>query len=100
VLLEALRFVAEPGRFVISPFGHPNITLSHLSVLPGWAESLAGSAALSPGDQEIIEPRCQSFWPEVCLYGGASSTVSLDIVEPHLQMLHSQRCADGHCHVK
>jgi hypothetical protein len=58
------------------PFGPPDITLSHLSIHPGWAESLAGSAALSPGNQEIIEPRCQSFWPEICLYGGASSSLT------------------------
>jgi hypothetical protein len=59
---------------------HLTITLSHLSILPGWAESLAGSAALSPGDHETAL-RCQSSGGRCFM--GEHLLRSDDIAEPH-----------------
>jgi hypothetical protein len=76
---------------------HPTITLSHLSILPGWAESLAGTAALSPGDLEEYSRDVKASG-ERCFYGGASSTVPRTSRNPISKCLSHLSRANGQWH--
>jgi len=94
VLLEALRFVAEPGRLIIlflSPFCYPIAPLH-----PSWVGRVTGRlCSSSPGPRNAAVSK---FRREM-LYGGASSPVRWHRRTPlSLNVLHIYHALHGQCH--